>query len=243
MANIFRSRGIRIKKNILANKLSINMKRYYNIDKNILEEFCKKNIVDKCLSCFEYSINDLGKIDSFNFHVDLNMLDDNIYIDQPIEIKNIIFNIKKIFDDSFRNYTIGYRLENNKFIGKTFYFYPTIWKKDHYGIQGVTNLKYIEEYYLRFIKYFDFKKGESMNELRDFWFMIKKFKGISISLNTNNQIEYKIYARFDRESIYNFIKTKTSVDLSFSNKYEPLILVAQRIVGNKITGYNLYYIN
>lgn len=47
------------------------------------------------MSCFEYSINDLGKIDSFNFHVDLNMLDDNIYIDQPIEIKNIIFNIKR----------------------------------------------------------------------------------------------------------------------------------------------------
>lgn len=244
MLNVFRSRGVRIKKNTLDNyEPSVSMKCYYDINKNIVREFYKKYTVDKSLSCFEYSINDLGRIDSFNFHVNLNMLNDNIYMDQSIEIKNIIFDIKKIFDDSFRNYTIGYRLKNNKFLGKTFYFYLTIWKEDHYGIKGITNSKYIKEYYSRFIKYFNFSRKESISELRTFWFMIKKFKGFSVSLNSNSQLEYKIYARFEQELIYNFIEKMTSVNLSFCKEYEPLVLVAQRIVGNKITGYNLYYLN
>ena len=241
MGKHFRSRGIQVKKTLQSpDQASIGMKCYYDADSNTLSALRATCHIDSRLSCFEYSLNRSGNIDSYNFHVDLTVPSDGLFADQTLCVQNQLLEIPKIFDSSFRNYTIGYRIKDGKYIGKIFYFYPTVWKHGRFGIKGVTDPTLIEEYRSRFIKWSNLSQAD---ELTDFWSMIQKFKGISVSVTLYGELEYKIYARIEQNSLYHFVEQTSSTDLSFCKKYGECVLSAQRITNGIVTGYNFYYLS
>lgn len=237
----FRSRGIQIKKAFQSpGEASLGMKCYYDADPKLLSALYGICSIDQRLSCFEYSLDTYGNIDSYNFHVDLTAPSDGLFADQTLRMRNTLLEIPQIFDCSFRNYTIGYRIKEGRYMGKTFYFYPTVWQHERFGIQGVVDPARIEKYWSRFIKWCSLSEAD---ELRRFWSMIRKFKGISVSETPNRELEYKIYARTEQAPLYHLVEQTTCADLSFGRKYGPCVLTAQRIAGGKVTGYNLYYLS
>lgn len=243
MKESFRSRGVRVRKGGPERGLApLQSKRYYDIEPKILRALVEGQSIDRRLSCFEYSLDASDSIDSLNFHVALDALDDSMYIDQTGDVLALIHDIPRMFDSSFQNYTIGYRLKDGRVSGKTFYFYPTIRRGDGFGIHGVTKKENISDYFLRFTQYCGIWKPEPYKEIKSYWDMIWKFKGIAISPLHSGEIEYKIYGRTDQDTIYDFIEKRTSVDVLSYKQYGQVVLTAQRFTKGAVTGYNLYYL-
>lgn len=246
MKKEFRSRGIRLMKNIDYTDL-INFpqcKIYYNADKSLLNNMKLKNYVDKgLLEYFEYSKLENGKIDTFNFHNNLNKISTDLYENlSEIEFKKIK-EIPLIFDKNFLNYTIGYRVKNQKILNYNYYFYPTIKKETGFGIKGITDRSKIIKYTNNFINYIKINNLETEHEVSNFFSLMYKFKGISISFSDDNQFEYKIYGKITTNSIYKFLKNKILIDTCIFKQYGEVVLVSQRIRNNEILGYNLYYLS
>lgn len=70
-----------------------------------------------------------------------------------------------------------------------------------------------------------------------------KFKGLILTFNENDLMEYKIYGRIETEKIYKFLEDKIIVDTNIYRQYGEVTLVGQRIRNNQVVGYNLYYLN
>lgn len=81
MKKEFRSRGIRLLKNIdYINNNIPNSKIYYNADIALLGNVKLQNYVNKSiLKYFEYSVLETDEIDNFNFHTDVDNIPEDIY--------------------------------------------------------------------------------------------------------------------------------------------------------------------
>ena len=239
MRGIFRSRGIRLNKN--SDVMSASSKIYYDADFTLLKQpELKRYIDDDILSYFEYSVDEKGNIDTFNFHLNFDNVCSSLYEDLPAEVLNIMDYMPDIFDKTFLNYTIGYRLNNNSIIDKTFYFYPTIQKENRIGLKGITDKDVIKKYIDNLIKYLGINV-EAKVEIQDYACLMYKFKGIGISVFRNNKIDYKIYGKIYSNDVYEYLSDKILYVSEQSDKYGEVILTSQRISSKSVTGYNLYY--
>ncbi len=243
MEKDFRSRGIRFMRNTDHPKVSITSKIYYDASAAILSNSDLKRYVDiGSLEYFEFSADEQGNIDTYNFHNNLMRLDRSLYADLSKEQLTIINDVPNIFDQSFRNYTIGYRVRNNLIQGRSYYFYPTIEKVNRYGIRGTTDVAKNRDYIEQFIKYLKIEDDDTRNEIIKYTSLFSKFKGISVTFCSNRNTEYKIYAKVDTYKIYDLLEEKMVIDRSLYEPYGDVVLAAIRISMNKIIGYNLYYL-
>lgn len=246
LEKLFRSRGVRFIKKSFAGygKSFAKVKIYYEPDFSILKCHRLSEMMNKgILEYFEYSENESGNIDTFNFHNNLNIQSDEIYQDLSVEQLQILKKVPYFFDQTFLNYTIGYKVDEEKIIGKNYYFYPTIKKENGYGIKGITERTIIEKYIGRFAYEIGINDMESEDEIKAFSGMIYKFKGISIAFTINKLVEYKIYGRILSCDIYKFLSDKVEIDSDSLEKFGDVVLVAQRIRNKCVVGYNLYYLS
>lgn len=242
MEKVIRSRGLRIF--LQEGKYSVQEKIYYEPDRN-----CQVNNIainelmnDGIISLFEYSMVN-KKIDTYNFHV--NLTNENyikLYENLPREVMGEFNKIRQNFGESFRNYTVGYRLNETGVINRCYYFYPTIWKEDRYGIKGVTNH---EKIIYNLVGFSDkIIKGDEKirKEIYEFASILYKFKGVSI--HVSEQINgYKLYGRVKAEQLKKYISEKSGYDISKNSQYGDAVLVALRIKENAVAGYNIYYLS
>ena len=245
MNNGFRSRGIRLIKdlpNTSATQIATS-KIYYDADRLLLRQPELQQYIDNdILSYFEHSIDEYGNIDTFNFHLNFNNICDSLYYGLSPRILKLIKSMPVIFDATFLNYTIGYRLVDDQVIGRTFYFYPTIPKENRIGIKGITDKEVIIQYINNFIEYLGIDNAEAKSEIQSFSHLIYKFKGIGISVFNNCKIGYKIYGKVYSYDIYEYVSYKVSLGVKQYNEYGEVALVAQRIDNELVSGYNLYYL-
>ncbi len=245
MNNGFRSRGVRLIKdlpNTSETQIAVS-KIYYDADFLLLRQPELQQYIDNdVLSYFEHSIDEYGNIDTFNFHLNFNNMCDSLYDGIPSGVLKLIESIPVIFDKTFLNYTIGYRLMDNQVIGRNFYFYPTIPKKNRIGIKGITDKEVIIQYINNFIEYLGVDNAEAKSEIQNFSHLIYKFKGIGISVFNNCKIGYKIYGKIYSHDIYEYVSDKVSLGGEKYNKYGEVVLAAQRIDNELVSGYNLYYL-
>lgn len=244
MQKEFRSRGIRLMKNIdYINNDIPNSKTYYNADISLLDNPELQSYVNNgTLKYFEYSLLETGEIDNFNFHTDTSNIPDVIYKNLSEAQLKHLNKIPLVFDENFLNYTVGYRVRDKKIVIYNYYFYPTIKKEDRIGIKGVTDRAKIQKYTDSFIEFLNITDPETIDEIRAFFSLTYKFKGLILTFNENDLVEYKIYGRIETEKIYKFIEDKISVDTNTYREYGEVILVGQRIRNTKVVGYNLYYL-
>ena len=201
-------------------------------------ELEKKNI----LKLFEYSKKD-NEIDSINFHVNLcNISYPSIYKNLSPRLMDIVYKLSDLFNGTLKNYTVGYRIKGKDIVGKSLYFYPTIWKKTRYGIKGVTNKELIKAELSDFSEFIGISNSDDFRKIYTFIDRIYKFKGISIDLDYKS-FGYKIYGRLEADDFNDLIGESLYKDSVLLKREKPPILVAQRIKENKITGYNVYYLN
>ncbi|MGL5712730.1 MAG: hypothetical protein ACRCXT_10385 [Paraclostridium sp.] len=246
MKKEFRSRGIRLMKNIDYNIPSNipNSKIYYNSNSVKLDNIMLQNYVNKgVLEYFEYSELENGEIDTFNFHNNLENICSDLYRDLSENELRIINEIPFVFDKTFRNYTIGYRLRNKEIVSSNFYFYPTIWKETRFGIKGIVDKNKIKEHMNSFVNKLDIQDIDTKLEITEFFSKMIKFKGISISFSSNREIEYKIYARINTNEIQEFFEDKVAINIDKYKQYGEVALISQRIKNNQILGYNIYYVS
>lgn len=245
MKKEFRSRGIRLMKNIDYLHYNIpNLKVYYNADINLLDNVKLQNYVNKSmLKYFEYSVLETGEIDNFNFHTDVGNIPDDIYKNLSEAQLNHIKKIPLVFDKNFLNYTVGYRVRGEKIVIYNYYFYPTVKKGDRIGLKGVTDKDKIQKYMNNFIKFLNITDSDVKDEIKAFFSLTYKFKGLIITFNENDLVEYKIYGRIETEKIYKFIEDKILVDTNVYRKYGEVTLVGQRIRNKQVVGYNIYYLS
>lgn len=244
MQKEFRSRGIRLMKNIdYINNTIPNSKTYYNVDISLLDNPELQNHVNKgILKYFEYSLLESGEIDNFNFHTDTSNIPDVIYKNLSEAQLKHLKKIPLVFDENFLNYTVGYRVRDEKIVIYNYYFYPTIKKGNRMGIKGVTDRDKTQKYTDNFIEFLNITDPEAMDEIKTFFSLTYKFKGLVLTFNENDLIEYKIYVRIETEKIYKFLEDKILVDTNLYKKYGDVVLVGQRIRNNQVAGYNLYYL-
>lgn len=233
MQSKFRSRGI--KYNVITKK--ITMKRYYDPDYEILSINPEINIISKHMDCLEYSKNDAGIIDSINFHT--NCIDIEPF--KLFEFNDFISNnIITIFDETYKAYTLGYRLKGTVIDGMSIYYYPTTWKFNRLGICGTTNTDKIMQQIDRFMEGInatvDLKK--SMKECVS---KIEKFKGCCITINGNDEISYKLYFKMKQNYIKEFFVNMLDVNV-FEKMFGKTVLIAIRFENSRICGYNFYYL-
>lgn len=241
MKKLFRSRGIRINRK-KDNSIDTKMKIYYDADlykveNKILDNFVTKGII----RLFEYSILEPeNKIDTYNYHVDLcHKQNELLYEGIDSSRKMVLEIIPELFDSTFKNYTIGYRVNNKKITDTCYYFYPTEYRDNRYRIKGITNKSVILQESERFADYVStdiFAKKEIIK----YSSIMEKLKGVSVHLS-NNKISYKLYGRIDSELLHEYIWNMIGYDLSKLN-YGEVVLSAQRIEDGKITGYNVYFL-
>ena len=246
MKKEFRSRGIRLMKNIDYNIPSNipNSKIYYNSNSVKLDNIMLQNYVNKgVLEYFEYSELENGEIDTFNFHNNLENICSDLYKDLSENELRIINEIPLVFDKTFRNYTIGYRLRNKEIVSSNFYFYPTIWKETRFGIKGIVDKNKIKEHMNSFVNKLNIQDIDTKLEITEFFSKMIKFKGISISFSSNREIEYKIYARINTNEIQKFFEDKVAINIDKYKQYGEVALISQRIKNNQILGYNIYYVS
>lgn len=246
MSKEFRSRSIRLMKDpvVAASANFSNSKIYYDAESSLLTNSELKQYVNKgILDYFEYSEDEYGKIDAFNFHNNLEVICDDLYQNLLENQLKLIKEIPNIFDKSFLNYTIGYRVVNEKILGRNYYFYPTIKKEKGFGIKGITDSMIIKEYINKFISNLGFRNAETGLEIRSFASLMYKFKGISIAFSENNPVEYKVYGRISTHDIYEYLRDKILFDFNLCEKYGDVVLVAQRINNDHVVGYNIYYLD
>lgn len=241
MEKVFRARGIRILRG--EHNIILKEKIYYEPDEVcIVSNVEIKDLLDKnIISLFEYSVVG-NNIDTYNFHVNLNGAHQLVY--SNIENKQLceLNKINTLLGDIFKNYTIGYKLENNQIIGRSFYYYPTIWKHNRYGIKGIIDRNVIEKTLERFYRQVIPINSYNKQEIEMFSSFIYKFKGVSVSY-IDGGVNYKIYCRMEREKLQKLLKNSLDYNLDNENKYGPVVLVAQRIKNFNISGYNIYYLS
>lgn len=239
----FRSRGIRIEKH--NGNVIFSEKVYYEPDEKFLSDsFINRLIEKEKLQYFEYSENQYGDVDSLNFHNNLNMdeLNNELYHNIENNGKDMIEKIVSVFDASFKNYTIGYRLKDRKIIGESYYFYPTVWKENRFGIKGITQKSKIIDYISKFVKEYIHLEDCCYEEIMEFQDMIEKFKGVSLTFFDYGN-SFKIYARINQNAFYQFLRKAKYIDcIDKLNEYGELVLVAMRIKNRKISGYNVYFL-
>lgn len=229
----FRSRGF--KYNICTNELS--MKEYYDPDMEVLHLNADINYISNKMRCLEYSMTKCRKIDSVNFHTDCNNIEAyTLYAFND----SVTQNITHIFDKSYKAYTIGYRLTARSVSGMSVYYYPTIWKKDRFGICGITSHDEIFNQVNRFLHAIDATEC-CRDTMIKYASKIVKFKGCCITTGDNGIISYKLYFRMDPHYIKEFfgkIVDIRKLEECFGNT----ILIAVRFHKGNISGYNFYYL-
>lgn len=240
MKKIFRSRGIRIVKK--RDIISEQMKIYYEAVANDIDNKTIKGLVEKnILSLFEYSVLENDLIDTYNFHVNLMCDYQELYGGLCNDVLKHILNIPMIFDASFKNYTVGYRFDENQIVDKSFYFYPTVKRFARYGIKGITDMELIEREVNSFAKYVS-KNDKGVDEIIDFGKLIHKLKGVSIHIS-GERISYKLYGRIESNKLKSFLQAKMDYNLDKNSLFfGDVVLAAQRVQNGKIEGYNIYYL-
>lgn len=238
MKKKLRSRGIRLKKN--ENMSYVESKIYYEPE-NILfknQKICEWEL-RKILRLFEYSeINNC--VDTFNFHVDLLQDYSCLYDELDDTEKDVIYKIPQIFDERFKNYTVGYRLQDDAIVGQSYYFYPTFLKDYRYGIKGITDTTTIANHVKKFAM--SVSDGTACgNEIVEFGLLLNKLKGVSFHINSKMH-SYKLYGRMDFEVLRTYLLKNMGYDLNDLVVYGEVALVAQRIENGCVTGYNVYYL-
>lgn len=236
---VFRSRGIRL---LRAQDGSFHeqQKIYYEpngckIDNRQIYAWQEENT----LALFEYSEVD-DRIDTYNFHVKLeNEHHRKIYSGLNAQSMALLDTIPFVFDESFRNYTVGYQIENGKIVKGAYYYYPTIWKEKRYGIKGIEDIAIISEEILRFADCVAADQ-QAKDEIEDFSRIMYKFKGISIHFGENLS-GYKLYGKCNRLDLQELLADKMKVNLA-NYDYGEVVLVAQRIQLGIVVGYNLYFL-
>lgn len=229
---MFRSRGFRYE-----NETGLlKMKIYYDADSSVIEGNELLGTIDKKMQLFEYSVDEYGNVETVNFHNDFTNIINDGFGENMEEIHNRII---EIFDDSFRDYTIGYRIKENEVIGKSVYYYPTAWKGTRYGIKGITDKAKMSIQLNRFIDTIDVNTEDKI-EILQFTSLFYKFKGCGITFSHNGNKEYKLYGRILSKDINDFFQNK--VNLSACNIYGDVVLTAIRIRNGVVSGYNLYYL-
>lgn len=240
MGKIFKSRGIRLLKN--GNTISKQTKIYYeaemfNFDNPFVRELINNGIID----CFEYSCLDDGEIDAYNYHVNLQTDYSQLYKPLSSYQVEIINSIPRVFDDSFNNYTIGYRFKGQEIIGNSYYFYPTVIRDERYRIKGVTDRETIISEVKNFAQKVSVNKND-FDEIIRYGSIITKLKGVSVHIQ-NNRVGYKLYARIRLEDLKVFIKKYIKIELDeYFDLYGEIVLVAQRIEDGNVQGYNIYFL-
>ena len=239
MEKVFRSRGIRLLRN-QDGTIKEQQKIYYEpercrIDNQQLRVWMDEDV----LSLFEYStVGDA--IDTFNFHVRLeNYQYSKIYLGMDEQSMALLDVIPSIFDESFKNYTVGYKIENGEISRSAYYYYPTIWKGTRYGIQGIDDRAKIQDEISRFAN-FVADDEQIIDEIEDFGSIVYKLKGISVHF-LENLNGYKLYGRCNVLELKNLLADRMNVNLD-NYKYGDVVLVAQRIQFGRVTGYNLYFL-
>lgn len=233
MQSKFRSRGI--KYNVITKK--ITMKRYYDSDDKILSINSKINIISKYMDCLEYSKNDAEIIDSINFHT--NCIDIEPF--KLFEFNDFISNnITTIFDETYKAYTLGYRLKGTVIDGMSIYYYPTILKFDRLGICGTTNSNKIMQQIGRFMDGIN-ATTDLKKRMKECLSKIEKFKGCCITINKKNEISYKLYLKMKQNYIKEFFVNMVDVN-EFEKIFGENVLIAIRFENSRICGYNFYYL-
>lgn len=240
MQRVFRARGIRLTK--LNGNVSYKEKVYYEPDNSydIKNSQVSDLQANEVISLFEYSVVD-KEIDAFNFHVNLNCEYQVIYEGLPECICNKVKEMCFVLGEPFKNYTIGYKFKDAEITGRSFYYYPTIWKKTRYGIKGITDASVIKEKLDRFYDYIGLNKNMCSDEKEVFINSMYKLKGISFSYGRDG-MNYKVYCRMDISQLKPLLKKCLGYDLKYECSYGPVVLVAQRISNSIICGYNIYYL-
>lgn len=231
MRKVFRSRGIRFD----VNGKFVSEKRYFEPDIYHLSQY--DNLKDCFLrwDCFEYAVKvGTESVDSVNFHTDMTTHNPSDLILQDVFS---IEKIRKIFDDSFKAYTIGMRLAGNEIIGQSIYYYPSILKTNRYGIKGITNPLVINVECSRLLKYLDIDDERYIKYVN----MITKLKGFSVTKNQYRKVSYKLYAYVEDDKLFDLFENKNAVEKCF-REYGKTKLTSMRIMDGKVTGINLYFI-
>lgn len=241
MEKLFRSRGIRLLKG--SDVVLKQMKIYYESGEHYFNnQFVCKMIKNGLINYFEYSCLEDGTVDTYNFHV--NLLDDYSELYQTLELyqKEIIDEIPFLFDENYRNYTVGYRMKGKEILSSSFYFYPTINREGRYRIKGITDKVVIDSEIKRFSKKVCEENNMAQEEIMRFGAILKKLKGVSVHI-TNANLGYKLYGRVDVETLKSFFRECLDYELDNDfSLYGEIVLVAQRIEENKIPGYNIYFL-
>ena len=243
MTPIFRSRGIRIIKD-KENCFTEQMKIYYEPENELKENrIIQRWLSAGILSLFEYSMVEENVIDTYNFHV--NLMDGvyrEIYDGMLTEReKKLLDMIPVLFDESFRNYTVGYRIAGQEIAGQSYYFYPTVLGETRYKIRGIVDDERIYQEIQRFSEYVPKGRLECENEIKAFGRLMYKLKGISIHIAENN-VGYKLYGRIRYELLKKYLMEIMGYKLERNKHYGDVVLVAQRIQRERVTGYNIYYL-
>ncbi|MEE1282959.1 MAG: hypothetical protein UHK60_12050 [Acutalibacteraceae bacterium] len=184
MKKDFRSRGIRFD----INGELVSEKEYYEPDIYYLSRY--KNLKDCFVrwECFEYAMKvGMESVDSVNFHTDMTT-----HNPKDLILQNVISSekIRKIFDDSFKAYTIGMRLTGDEITGQSIYYYPSVWKIHRYGIKGITDPLVINAECSRLLNYLELNDKRYVEYVN----MITKLKGFSVTENQDGKVSYKLYA-------------------------------------------------
>lgn len=241
MTKVFRSRGIRIKK---GNIQDSEPKTYYEPDTRHLMKFEELNKLVKTgvLTYFEYSEKINGQLDSLNFHNNFFVSNNILYEKLSSEQKNILNNISDVFGEQFRNFTTGYRINENKICGISYYYYPTVWKETRFGIQGVTEENVINKMMLKFMDSYGIVQVDCRNEILFWSRLLYKFKGISVSFDNAENVEYKLYGKIMPNKI-NLLSEYIPKLYSSEIDFNEVALTSLRIKNGTVTGYNLYYLS
>lgn len=244
MTPVFRSRGIRIIKD-KENCFTEQMKIYYEPENELKENrIIQRWLSTGILSLFEYSMVEENVIDTYNFHVNLM---DEVYREMYDEMlaegeKKLLGMIPVLFDESFRNYTVGYRIAGQEIAGQSYYFYPTVLGETRYKIRGIVDDERIYQEIQRFSEYVSKGRLECENEIKAFGRLMHKLKGISIHIAENN-VGYKLYGRIRYELLKKYLMEIMGYELERNKHYGDVVLAAQRIQRGRVTGYNIYYLS
>lgn len=227
LEQIFRSRGIKVR---IGDYGSERTKIYYEPIPGILSLNTEVRLLSERFDCLEYAVGE-GEVDAINFHTNCENIDD---IADSFNCK-LTKDIGKIFDFSYKAYTIGYRVKG----GISIYYYPTICKGNQYGICGITDPKIIKNQIARFLAYI------SANDECRCWILnqipyITKFKGICIT-NHEDSYSYKLYYRLTTEGIRKIFQTKCDVE-SYCSKYGEVVLVSVSVLSGQAEAFNLYFL-
>lgn len=239
MEKVFRSRGIRLLRNQDGSTHEQQKIYYepnsYRIENRQLHSWMGENL----LSLFEYSeVNDL--VDTYNFHVKLeNEQHKKIYSGLNIQSLTMLETIPSIFDESFRNYTVGYQIENGEIARSAYYYYPTILKEKRYGIKGIEDIATISNEISRFAEHVA-DNQQSKDEIKDYGSIMYKLKGVSIHFR-EDLCGYKLYGRCNKKELQELLADRMKVNLE-DYCYGDVALVAQRIQLGQVAGYNLYFL-